>query len=94
MTGHSGQGTSRERPIIKKVIGVNENTMSASRTNLGQCSHEEQSALDYLDDHLEDDEEHQFTIIGHTQRDGSTAVGKGREELKVKEQPLSLKHIA
>ena len=41
-----------------------------------------QSALD----DLADDEELQFTIIGHTQRDGSTAVGKGREEHKVKEQ--------
>ena len=77
------------------------NLMSTSWTNAacqllipGQCPHEELSALNHLGDHLDDDEELQFTIIGHTQRDGSTAVGKGREELKVKEQPLSLKHIA
>ena len=69
------------------------NLMSTSWTNAacqllipGQCPHEELSALNHLGDHLDDDEELQFTIIGHTQRDGSTAVGKGREEQKVKEQ--------
>ena len=46
---------------------------------------EERRALDH-DDHLDDDEDVQFTIIGLTQRDGSTAVGKGREEHKVKEE--------
>ena len=65
------------------------NPMSTSRTTTacqllipGQCPHEEQSVLD----HLDDDGELQFTILRHMQRDGSTAVGKGREEQKVKEQ--------
>ena len=39
--------------------------------------HEEQNAFDHLN-HLDDDEELQFTIIGLPQRDGSTAVGRGR----------------
>ena len=44
----------------------------------GPRPHEEQNAFNHLD-HLDDDEELQF-IIGLPQRDGSTAVGTGREE--------------
>ena len=79
--------------IIKEKIAANEklddNLLDYYACQLlipGQCTHEELSALDHLGDHLDVDEGLQFTIIVHTQRDGSTAVGKGREEQKVKEQ--------
>ena len=69
------------------------NTMSRSRTTAvcqvlipGQCPHEEQNAFNHLNNHLDDDEELQFTTLGLTQRDGSTAVEKGREEHKAKEE--------
>ena len=44
---------------------------------LGPRPREEQNAFDHLDN-----EELQFTIIGLPQRDGSTAVGRGRDEHK------------